>query len=72
MIDDRTIKSIIANGGWCEVNSRNEIPLKDQLNGRIIFNSSDYLIIHRFNLKYESLDGFYLFYKPNIKKLGKG
>jgi hypothetical protein len=71
MIDDKTIKSIIANGGWCIINYRQEISLKDQLNGRILFNGSDYLIINRFNLRHQSLDGFYLFYKPNIKKLGK-
>src|SRR5687767_1057739 len=72
MIDDNSIKPIIANGGWCEVNYESAKPLTEQLNGRINFSAVDYLLIDRFNLPLETLDGFYLFFRPNIKKLKKG
>ena len=72
MIDDNSIKSITSNGGWCEINSQTNQALVEQLGGRIIFNSTDYLVVQRFNLELTILDGYYLFPKLSIKKLKSG
>ena len=71
MIDTKIIKSILANGGWCELNPKSSRPIKNRLNGRLIYDSDDYLVIERFNVTLESLDGFYIPIKQNIKKLDK-
>jgi len=71
MIDPKILKSIIANGGWCELNPKSATPFNNRLNGRIIYDSNDYLVIERFNVTLESLDGFYIVIKQNIKKLEK-
>lgn len=72
MFDNNIIKSIIANGGWCEISIKNDSQLSKQLLGRISLNTTDYLVVDRFNLALEAFDGFYLIFKPNIKKLKKG
>jgi hypothetical protein len=72
MIDNKLIKSIIANGGWCEINSNNDTQLSENLNGRILLNANDFLVLDRFKLSVEAFDGFYLFYLPNIQKIRKG
>jgi hypothetical protein len=71
MTDNKTIQSIIANGGWCDIDPKRNHSFIDKRLGRIVFNGTDYLVIQRFDMAGEYADGFYSVPKSTFLKLHK-
>lgn len=66
------IKPILANGGWCKINSKNSDRMIDLILGRIIHSGKEHIVIQKYNLSADFLDGFVLIENKQIKKIEKG
>lgn len=67
MSTGNSIQSILENGGWCQIHPKKNQSFNDQSLGRIIHEGPDYLLLQRFSLGAECLDGYFLVPKRNLK-----
>lgn len=71
MTNNLTINSILANGGWCQLQYSNNVALIDVIGGRLLFYNEELSLIERFDLRMETLDGYFVILNETRQRLKK-